>query len=358
MLVLSAVAMTAIIGMCAFVIDVGSWWQVTQQAQAAADAAATAAANDLPGNATQAATDAQTYVNKNISGATTTVTTPYNGDSSTVHVTVTVTAPSYFAKIFGVNSVTVTESAAAKRVTGGSKWAVYANSTACGNSTLANPGSNITIAGGIRSNGGFSMSGASNTWGPTSYGGPNNCSDSIPGSGNTFNGATSPTDDTSTQTWPEVWFNSAAQIPSGLCNFSGTSFSWTTNGTASNYKVIPSGTYCATSQISISGSYNQCSCTFIAPKISLSGSNLILSPYYQDLLIDYYDSGSDFNIAGSTDQLTGTVYVPFRRLGMSGSNTSLFTMLLEGNTVSFSGSGWTLTGNGPAMGYAGSQLIQ
>jgi Flp pilus assembly protein TadG len=34
-------AMTAIIGMCALVIDVGSSWQVTQQAQAAADAAST-----------------------------------------------------------------------------------------------------------------------------------------------------------------------------------------------------------------------------------------------------------------------------------------------------------------------------
>jgi len=359
-MVLAAVAMTSFIGLCAFVIDVGSWYQVERQVQAAADAGATAAANDLPSNVSQASTDASIYVNKNISSATTTTTTPYGGDSSTVQVTVTKSAPTFFAKIFGISSVTVTKSAVAKRVTGGSKWAVYANSTACGNSTLTDPGSSISINGGIRSNGGLAMPGNSNTWGPTYYGGPNNCSASISGSGNTFNSATTPTKDTSTQTWPESWPNSASEISSyGItCDYSGSSFTYSQNGTSTSYKVMPSGTYCYTSSISISGKYVRCTCTFIAPTVAFPGSNLDLSPYYSDLLIDHYSSGSDFNIAGSSDQITGTIYVPYRRLGISGSSSSLFNVLLEGDTVSFSGSGWSLTGTGPSMGYSGSQLTQ
>jgi Flp pilus assembly protein TadG len=355
-LVMVVIGMLAIIGMAAFVIDVGSWYQVERQAQAAADAGATAAATDLPSNPSMAATDAQAYVNKNISGATTTTVTPYNSDSNQVQVTVTKSAPTFFAKIFGINSVTVTKSAVAKRVNGGSKWAVYANSTACGNSTLTDPGSSISINGGVRSNGGLSIPGSNNTWGPTSYGGPNNCTASISNQGNTFNGSSTPTSDTSTQTWPEAWFNSAPGA--GVCDYSASSFSWSTDGTASNYKVIPSGTYCATSSISISGKYITCNCTFIAPTVAFPGSYLNLTAYYSDLLIDHYSSGSDFNIAGSNDQLTGTIYVPFRRLGISGSNGSLFNVLLEGNTVSISGSGWSLNGNGPSMGYQGSQLIQ
>jgi hypothetical protein len=267
-----------------------------------------------------------------------------------VKVTVTISAPATFAKIFGFNSVTVSSSAVAKRVTGGSKWALFAYSTACGNSTLTNPGSSISINGGVRSNGGLSIPGSSNSYGVTTYGGPNNCTATYGGS-NTFSSIAS---DTSTQPWPETWFNSAP--PAGVCDYT----TWTNppGGTASNYYVMPSGTYCSSSSISITNKYITCHCTFIAPKVSFPGSFLNLTAYYQDLLVDYYDSGSDFNISGSSDNLTGTIYVPFRRLGISGSNGSLFNVLLEGYTVSISGSGWSLNGNGPSMGYAGSQLIQ
>ncbi len=103
-----AIAITAIIAMAAFAIDTGSWYRVSRQAQSAADAAAESAAFDLPANPAQAVTDAQTYVNKNITGATATITTPYNSNSNLIHVKVQVNAPTYFAKIFGINSISVT----------------------------------------------------------------------------------------------------------------------------------------------------------------------------------------------------------------------------------------------------------
>src|SRR5581483_3985755 len=145
---LLAVGITAIVGMAAFVVDAGSWYQVKQQVQAAADAGATAAADDLPSNPTQAATDAQAYVNKNISGASATVTTPYNGSSSAVKVTVSKSAPTYFAKIFGISSVSVTASAAAKANAGtNNRWAIYANDSTCGDQSITIPGGSLTING-------------------------------------------------------------------------------------------------------------------------------------------------------------------------------------------------------------------
>jgi hypothetical protein len=349
----AAISLTAIVGIAAFVIDVGSWYQVSRQAQAAADAGATAAANDLPANPSQASTDATTYVNKNISGATTTTVTPYSGDSSRVEVTVQTTAPTYFAKIFGISSVPITARAVAKRAAGGGKWAVFSHSTTCGTGIITIPGSNQSIVGGVRSNGALTIPGSNNTLGTTIYGGPNNCSWTSSGSGNTYGGAASPTRDATNYDWPEPWPTSAAEIATyGItCNFSASSYSWGNNVT------IPSGTYCASTQISIPGSNVTGNVTLIAPKIQLSGSSIHLWPYYSDLLMDHYGN-TDFNIAGSTQNFTGTIFVPNARLGISGSSGSLFNVFLEGDHFSISGSNWSLTGTGPSMGYSGSQLTE
>jgi Flp pilus assembly protein TadG len=351
----AAISLTAILAIAAFAIDVGSWYHVSRQAQAAADAGATAAANDLPENPAAAATDAQTYVNKNISGATTTVVTPYGGDSSRVQVTVQTSAPTYFAKIFGLNSVSVTAKAAAKRATGGSKYAIFAHNTSCGSQGITNPGSSITISGGVRSNGPLSVPGSGNSWGPTTYGGPNGCTASVSGSGNTFDGSSSPAQDATNTDWPEPFYTAAP--PSSICTYSGTSYSWTTNGTSGSPYVIPSGTYCASNSISINSHYATCNCTFIAPSVALPGANITMTPYYEDLIIDDYGN-SNFNVSGSGDNLTGTIFVPNARLGISGSNGSLFNVFLEADTVSISGTNWSLTGTGPQNGYSGSQLIE
>lgn len=135
-LVLAAMAMTALLGMSAFVIDVASWYQLQRRTQAAADAGALAAAQYLPSNASTAVSTAQTYVGKNIAGATATITTPYNSDTSKIHVTVTATAPTFFAKIFGINSVTVSSDSTAagtKGAVGTGYWvAPMAVSGSCG----------------------------------------------------------------------------------------------------------------------------------------------------------------------------------------------------------------------------------
>src|ERR1051326_5245967 len=74
---LLAVGMTGFIAIAAFTIAIGAWYQMQRKAQAAADAGALAAAQYLPSNPSTAASTAQTYVNKNITGATATIKTPY-----------------------------------------------------------------------------------------------------------------------------------------------------------------------------------------------------------------------------------------------------------------------------------------
>ncbi len=139
---LLAIGITGFLGMAAFAIDVGVWYQLQRKTQAAADAGALAAAQYLPSNPSTAQSTAQTYVNKNISGATTTISTPYNADSNKIHVKVTATSPTFFAKVFGMNSVTVSADSTAAGKTGGAittgYWIMpFAVSGSCGGSGTA-----------------------------------------------------------------------------------------------------------------------------------------------------------------------------------------------------------------------------
>jgi Flp pilus assembly protein TadG len=114
-LALTAVGILGICAVAGFVIDVGTWYQTHRAQQAVADAAALAAAADLPASTSQATTDAQNYVTKNggsVSGATISYSTKYT-TNDTVTVQASTTAPSYFLKALGINSADVSASATA-----------------------------------------------------------------------------------------------------------------------------------------------------------------------------------------------------------------------------------------------------
>jgi uncharacterized membrane protein len=53
------IAMMSVIGMCALAVDVGSWYQVKRNVQAATDAAALAGASQLPAGQPAATAKAQ-----------------------------------------------------------------------------------------------------------------------------------------------------------------------------------------------------------------------------------------------------------------------------------------------------------
>lgn len=112
--VLTIVALTAMLGMAALVLDLGSWFRAQRATQAAADAAALAAAQALPHSPSEAHALALEYLGKNGGGDATITFNARPTPNDTVSVRVERPAPGIFARLFGVDSVTVGGKAAAR----------------------------------------------------------------------------------------------------------------------------------------------------------------------------------------------------------------------------------------------------
>src|SRR5262245_51653144 len=125
-MILTLVFMTVILGMAAAVVDVGAWYRTHRQMQNNADAAALAGATALPENTAQAATLAMSYAGRNGGGVTGSDIT-FSSDvvaNDQIEVTARRGVPGVFAKLFGLDSVTVRAHARAKAgVPGQAKWA-------------------------------------------------------------------------------------------------------------------------------------------------------------------------------------------------------------------------------------------
>jgi Putative Flp pilus-assembly TadE/G-like len=110
--VLVAVALTALVGMAALVLDGGSWYHAQRKLQTAADAAALAGAQHLPTEQSEARTVALDYAQKNYAGIPTpAVSFP---DVATINVSAMAKAPGIFARIFDIDEVTVRAHAQAR----------------------------------------------------------------------------------------------------------------------------------------------------------------------------------------------------------------------------------------------------
>ena len=114
--VLLTLSLAVIMGMAAFVIDVGSWYHTKRHLQGTADAAALAGAQLLPTNSSGAQSQALTYANKNggnVAGADITVsTTVFQND--TIKVKAQKTDAGIFSGVLGIASATIHASAKAR----------------------------------------------------------------------------------------------------------------------------------------------------------------------------------------------------------------------------------------------------
>jgi hypothetical protein len=118
-LVLTTLFTAALLGIAALTLDLGSWFQSQRDLQADADAAALAGAQGLPVTSTASSLAGQ-YATKNDAPAPT-VTFP---DANRIRVTLTRPAPGFFARVFGVDSVTINAAAAARSfVPNEARWA-------------------------------------------------------------------------------------------------------------------------------------------------------------------------------------------------------------------------------------------
>lgn len=110
--VIAVLFLTVLLGMTASVVDVGSWFRAQRQAQTQADAAALAGAQLLPDDPSGAISTAVSYAKDNgVAIDPSDVSFPA---SDTIAVKVVSPEPGFFSKIFGISSVTVHATAAAR----------------------------------------------------------------------------------------------------------------------------------------------------------------------------------------------------------------------------------------------------
>lgn len=114
--ILTVIFLVALLGAMAMVLDVGSWFREQRASQSAADAAALAAAQALPGDTFAAGALATDYVSRNGGGSQQTTFSSQTMANDTVTVRVNRDAPGVFAKLFGINSVNVKARASARAV--------------------------------------------------------------------------------------------------------------------------------------------------------------------------------------------------------------------------------------------------
>lgn len=112
--VLTILFLVVLLGMAAAVLDVGSWYRAHRALQATVDAAALAGAQALPEDSGKATALANEYATKNGGGAMTVTFSTQVFPGDTINVEGTRPATGFFAKVFGVDSVTVRTHATAR----------------------------------------------------------------------------------------------------------------------------------------------------------------------------------------------------------------------------------------------------
>jgi Putative Flp pilus-assembly TadE/G-like len=112
--VLTIMFLLVLMGMATAVLDVGSWYRAHRALQATVDAAALAGAQALPEDSGEASALANEYATKNGGGSMTITFSEDVFPDDTINVEGTRPAPGFFAKVFGVDSITVRTHAKAR----------------------------------------------------------------------------------------------------------------------------------------------------------------------------------------------------------------------------------------------------
>jgi hypothetical protein len=223
---------------------------------------------------------------------------------------------------------------------------VFSYDDSCSDQSMVMNGNNITITGGVHSNGSLIQNSNSSVYGVSTYGGPNGCSYTSNGNNNTYGGASGPTPDANLEPWPVDYSSSPP-----ACTYSASSFAWNTSNA-----TLPSGVYCATGQISINGNNLSGNVTFIASSFNLNGNSENFTPYAQNLLI--YQTGSNaLDINGNDFVTLGTVFAPSASIVLNGNSGSV-SGFLEGLDVTINGNSLTFVGTGPTTSGSSASLVQ
>jgi Flp pilus assembly protein TadG len=385
-MVLTAAIIVAMLAMAAFAIDIGSFYQAQRQAQSAADAAALAGAQDLPGSQTTATTDATAYVTKNFHSATSVVTFP---SSTQIKVVVSASTPSFFGKMFGVTSANVSATSVASEApglttctsAGNNCYAMFAKDTSCAGNPIA-LGGGTHITGGVTSNGSLDVGGGGSSFGATLYGNGSGCTvrpSTWAQNSNTF--ASGPTARAPLTTWPVDFASDFPSCSGATCTGPGGTPSFCTQKITSTSMYLHTYTpsnlssgniYCGvgTGTASTPSTWNSSlevaggpvTDSFVGGKVTIDGGTSLTACGYTATgysasscsasvpapattnypLIYAVDSGTAIDDSSGGNTFKGDLFAPSGTVSIGGGS---WTTFVEGFDISAPGGG--ITGDGP-----------
>ncbi len=351
-IVLTAIMIVAMLGMAALAVDVGSFYQAQRQAQAAADAGALAASQDLPNNPTGAATDGATYAQRNYPGANVSVTTNYNSNPKLVKVTVSLSAPSFFGQIFAITHADVSASAIAGGNGKTQQAAIfaYADNGVCSDPGIVIDKNNAAVTGAIESNGSVSLVKNNGTYGTAVYGAGSGCSCNCSNATFVVAPYTSP---------PTPFPLDYRQNPPACTQ----TYSGNVTDPGAINGTIPPGVYCDPSGTITLSTASGTGVTFVANGISFQSSGNLSapgSPGAYGLLL--YQTGCDATpgpgplvTGGNGATINGTIFAPCATVDIQNNNVS--TGFIEANNVHIEKNNFSINGDGPVVLGTGDALI-
>jgi hypothetical protein len=377
-LVAVAVLMPLLLGILVLVVDFGHAFMVQRHLQSAADAAALAAAQELPdmANAEAVANDYSASSGgrnerSNVPGVTTTVSFP-DPAGDRVRVRESAKAGVVFAGIFGFDGFDVSAVAVASAIEEPSEgnYLIYSHSPECGGDGLQLNGNGITALGAVRSNGRLGINGEDIQLDQVSGYGPNDCEPVVGTSGDSDPASVDDViEDNSLVDWP-IYFSYPSDFPPGYCPEVKQKYDLN-NSTIQNNRV-----YCAREEFKFSGDPNPgvtYRITVLAPKIIISGNGNSFKYYDEDRELLFFATGTDPSTstdtppcpsgthevtvnAGST-AIEGYLFNPCGLLRMNGDAGSSYKGFLVANTVIVNGNDFTMDGTGPAPSGGGKRIV-
>jgi Putative Flp pilus-assembly TadE/G-like len=372
----------------AIAVDVGFWYFNAKRAQTTADAAALAGAAQIPNTAVVEALAGE-YVVRNMSGATHQVEYPYVPDSGPnvgvpqvdeVEVFVNHPAPTFFGRIFGVFGVSSTRRAVAEKFEIPGNLAIFSyQHPLCGDGWgLLFNGDNMQINGLVHSNAAFQINGH-DFWAADGTVQRNNCVPDLDDPPTSQFGddpmATEPRDlfDPPHQVWP-LWHTPAEFGWLDHCDYWGQKI--TINPTELKIEnpnstqptvggLIPTGTYCATESLQISGDGLHGTFSAVAREITVSGTghdfthyanrtlffavpnwNLLpgddgTAPFFTDVNCQ---NDKEMHLNAHEYHWSGTIFSPCTKIVINGDNLSTLEGTIVGYQVTVNGAEFNMLG--------------
>jgi hypothetical protein len=305
--VLIAVLLPLFLGLGAIAVDVGYWYVIKKTAQDAADAAALAAARELP-DVCAAEAKGKEYALANMPDAGVVVLPSCDESASPVvgvdpsggvpehgvAVTVTHATTLFFGRLFGLIPPTVRARAVAERIPGDDTLAIFSHSNLDCQDGLRFDAVDVRLNGHLHSNGQFRIERgpfwAANGTFAVDGGCPASKEPDAVSQFGSDPSATLPLE--GAKLWWPLWYTPAAFGWLDRCTYSGDTIEIAQSAvTVDGEEVapvqsgtIPSGTYCASTSFRLDGQDLRGRVTALAPEITVEGGDLELRPFAQDVL--------------------------------------------------------------------------